>query len=332
MQTGLKWGGDDMLSGHRERIMFPMAVASVVILTPFLLNNFIQGRYLLGTLILLVVLGFGSAAAAIHLKRRPPIPYAVLLLPIGAGMALSLQTQGIYGAFWSYPLMLLCYFVLSWRIAILSSLALLVAVPLMVDLYIDRGMAIRVFASFALTIVIINIALHIIADLQRRLLDLAITDPLTGAFNRRHMESRLGEAIERNGRAGARASLLVLDIDHFKRVNDQFGHEAGDRVLKGVVALVDGNSRKLDSIFRMGGEEFLLLLPDTGETDALKVAEHLRSLIAGSRLLKARPVTVSIGLSELQPGADLDAWIKRADDALYSAKAAGRNRVEVARR
>jgi diguanylate cyclase (GGDEF)-like protein len=331
MQRRWKWGGDDVLAEHRERIMFPMAVASVVVLAPFLVANFIQGRYLLGTLILLVVLGFGSAAAAIYMKRHPPVPYAVLLLPIGAGMVLSLQTQGIYGAFWSYPLMLLCYFVLSWRIAILTSLALLVAVPAMVDLYIDRGMAVRVFASFALTIVIINIALHIIADLQRRLVDQTITDSLTGAFNRRHMEARLVEVIERHKRAGARASLLVLDIDHFKSVNDRLGHAAGDRVLKGVVTLVGSNSRKLDAVFRIGGEEFVLLLPDTGVPEAIKVAEHLRGLIAAAPLLEARPVTVSIGLSELAPGDDLDGWIRRADAALYAAKAAGRNRVECVR-
>ena len=321
------WGGDDVLADHRDRIMYPMAIASVAILAPFCINNFVQGRLLLGVLIALVVLGFGSAALALHLKKSPPVPYALILIPIGAGMVLSLQTQGIYGVFWSYPLMLFSYFVLSWQVAIVCSLALLVGVPVMVALFIDQGTAIRVFASFALTIVLINVALRIIADLQRQLLGQAITDPLTGAFNRRHMETRLGEAIARHGRTGARASLLALDIDNFKRVNDELGHEAGDRVLRGVVRLVRGNSRRLDCIFRIGGEEFLLLLPDTAAGAALTAAEHLRGLVEVARLLEDRAITVSIGVSEYQSGVDLDAWVKRADDALYAAKSAGRNRV-----
>ena len=166
-----------------------------------------------------------------------------------------------------------------------------------------------------------------VGALQRRLIDQAIMDPLTGAFNRRHMEGSLGDAIERQRRSSAPASLLLIDVDHFKRINDQLGHAKGDGVLKGIVSVVGKRSRKLDLLFRIGGEEFMLLLPDTQEAAAAILAEQLRASIAKSPLLDGRRVTVSVGVGELQPGESMDSWIKHTDDALYAAKNAGRNRV-----
>src|SRR5947209_12284261 len=176
-------------------------------------------------------------------------------------------------------------------------------------------------------IVLANIVLSIILDLHRRLLDQAVVDPLTGVFNRRHMERCLSDAIERLRRNAAPTSLLLIDVDHFKSINDQFGHATGDGVLRCIVSLIQNRSRKLDLLFRIGGEEFMLLLPDTQEAAAAVVAEELRASIAESRLLDDRQLTVSIGVSELQPGESPDTWMKHADDALYEAKKAGRNRV-----
>jgi len=122
-------------------------------------------------------------------------------------------------------------------------------------------------------------------------------------------------------------SILLMDVDGFKSINDQFGHAKGDSVLKEIVSLIAKRSRKLDLLFRIGGEEFMLLLPDTKEAAAAVVAEQLRASIAESRLFDDRQLTVSIGVSELQPGESPDSWMKHADDALYAAKKAGRNRV-----
>jgi len=141
------------------------------------------------------------------------------------------------------------------------------------------------------------------------------------------MERLLGDAIERKHRNSAPASLLLIDIDRFKLINDQFGHAKGDSVLKGIVAVVGKRSRKVDSLFRVGGEEFILLLPDAQEAAAVAVAEQLRASVADAPLLDGRQVTVSIGVSELQAGESPDSWMKHADDALYAAKNAGRNRV-----
>jgi diguanylate cyclase (GGDEF)-like protein len=219
------------------------------------------------------------------------------------------------------------YFVLRRGAANACSLSMLAAGTLMAYWWIGGEVAARFFLSLALTIVMVNIILNIVGDLHRRLVEQAITDPLTGAFNRRHMQTRLEEAIERGRRAGAQASLLLVDIDHFKAVNDRFGHEAGDNVLKELVTLLRERSRKADLLFRLGGEEFLLLLNDTGAEAALNVAEALREGIARAPFGVAAPITVSIGVSGLAKADSVDSWVKRADVALYAAKDAGRNRV-----
>jgi diguanylate cyclase (GGDEF)-like protein len=317
----------DPLSARREQMMYALSVAGILFLLPFAANDFMKRRYALGAAIVSVVATLVADALAIRRKRDPPIPYPFLLVPIGAAITLSLQTQGVIGAFWCYPVVLFFYFVLSWRMATLCSVALLVHATAMVHHYLGMRVMVRFCVSLTLTIVIINIIQGIIRDLQARLLALTLTDPLTGAFNRRHMESRLLEAIQVSRRSRAPVSVLMIDIDHFKRINDEHGHEAGDAVLKRLVALLKERSRTVDLLFRMGGEEFVVLLPATAEAAAVTHAEELRASIAEAPLLEGRSVTVSIGVAELGPDDTTVSWIKGADDALYAAKDSGRNRV-----
>jgi diguanylate cyclase (GGDEF)-like protein len=307
--------------------MYGLATAAAVCLLPFSVNAFVQENHGLGVGILCAVLVLGIDAFAIYLKKSPPIPLILLLVPIVAGTAISLKTQGFFGALWAYPTVVLFTFSLSRRMANVGSTLLLLIVSALVYHYIDLAFTIRFFATLTLTIIFANIVLSIIVDLHRRLLDQAIVDPLTGVFNRRYMERSLSDAIERLRRNSTPTSLLLMDVDGFKSINDQFGHAKGDSVLKEIVSLIAKRSRKLDLLFRIGGEEFMLLLPDTKEAAAAVVAEQLRASIAESRPLDDRQLTVSIGVSELQPGESPDSWMKHADDALYAAKKAGRNRV-----
>jgi len=169
-----------------------------------------------------------------------------------------------------------------------------------------------------------------IAVLHRRLRVLeadVIRDPLTGAFNRRQMHLTLAAAVERRRRSGERASLLLLDVDCFKDINDTFGHTEGDRVLKELVALIGQRLRRLDALFRAGGEEFVLLLSGARLTDALSIAEEVRTLVQDSCLSEGRRLSISIGVAELAREQTPQEWLADADAALYRAKRAGRNRV-----
>jgi diguanylate cyclase (GGDEF)-like protein len=318
---------EDPLAPYRGRILYGLASAAAVCLLPFSVNAFVQGNNGLGAGILCAFLVLAIDAFAIYLKKSPPIPLILLLFPIAAGTAVSLKVQGFFGALWAYPTVLLFTFALSRRLANVASILLLLIIGGLVYYYIGLAYTIRFVVTLTLTIVLANIVLSIVLDLHRRLLDQALVDPLTGVFNRRHMERCLSDAIERLRRNAVPTSLLLIDVDRFKSINDQFGHATGDEVLRSIVSLIQKRARKLDLLFRIGGEEFMLLLPDTQEAAAAVVAEELRASTAESRLVEGWQVTLSIGVAELRPGESPDSWMKHADDALYAAKKAGRNRV-----
>ncbi len=164
-------------------------------------------------------------------------------------------------------------------------------------------------------------------------LALAVTDPLTGLFNRRYMESQVGILVDNAANRGKALAILALDVDHFKSVNDTYGHAAGDKVLIELAVRLKQQVRNIDLPCRIGGEEFLVVLPDTDISVAYGVAERLREAVGGKPFnagdsAPALPVTVSIGLAGFEDSRDtLEAMLKRADDALYRAKSEGRNRV-----
>jgi diguanylate cyclase (GGDEF)-like protein len=159
---------------------------------------------------------------------------------------------------------------------------------------------------------------------------LSRTDYLTKVLNRRAMAQRLEQEIARCQRTGHGFCLILMDVDHFKRINDAHGHDAGDAVLTGVAERLRASVREADELARWGGEEFLILLPETRLDEAQELAERLRRVLAESAVgpaKRALAVTGSFGLAEYRGGEDLDACVKRADEALYRAKGEGRDRV-----
>ncbi|QOY71732.1 GGDEF domain-containing protein [Pseudomonas sp. OST1909] len=161
----------------------------------------------------------------------------------------------------------------------------------------------------------------------------ALLDPLTGLPNRAAWSERLDHEVNAWHQRGNSLSLAMLDLDHFKRINDGYGHLAGDKVLKIIANVLSKRLRPTDFIARFGGEEFVLLMPDSALADALAVAQGLRAAIEACPFhFKGEPVTitVSMGVAQFQPGERSDLALKRADEALYRAKAAGRNQVQVA--
>ena len=161
---------------------------------------------------------------------------------------------------------------------------------------------------------------------NERIVELTRTDSLTGLANRRYFDERIEEMVSLANRKSQPLSLIMTDIDKFKRVNDEFGHDAGDRVLKGYADLMRTSTRREDLVVRFGGEEFLILLPLTHMDQAYLVAERIRNALPGLNLLgNDWIITASFGVSELQNSENIDNFIKRADMALYRAKASGRN-------
>lgn len=164
-------------------------------------------------------------------------------------------------------------------------------------------------------------------------MELAVVDSLTGLNNRRYLETHLANALDQAAHAGRPLSLMILDIDHFKAVNDTYGHDAGDEVLKIFAQRIKRVVRGADLVCRLGGEEFVVVMPDTPLAIAERVAERVRVAVQGERFpidpagRQRIDITTSIGLAERGADANPDALMRRADKALYRSKAGGRNRV-----
>ena len=162
---------------------------------------------------------------------------------------------------------------------------------------------------------------------------LAITDPLTELFNRRHFTTTIEKEFSRTARFLSPTSCLIIDIDYFKKVNDEYGHNAGDQVLKEIAKIIQSCMRNIDTIARWGGEEFIALLPETGKENALQAAQRILEAISDHKFSGIpNKITVSIGVASVpEPSVDTaEKLIHAADLALYEAKAKGRNRIETA--
>lgn len=158
----------------------------------------------------------------------------------------------------------------------------------------------------------------------------SVTDPLTGLFNRKFMVKKIEEEIERGKRYGSKFSIIFLDIDNFKRINDVYGHIVGDFVLKYLANIIKSELRKVDYAFRYGGEEMVILLSETNLENALKFSERLLEVVRNT-IFKYKTedlkITVSIGVAEFKPGETIEQLIERADMAMLKAKQAGKDRV-----
>nr|WP_282452821.1 GGDEF domain-containing protein [Lysobacter sp. CAU 1642] len=239
---------------------------------------------------------------------------------------------GLAGNFWTFPVLVGLYAVLPIRAALGLGCALTLTV-----VWVGKGLPTVVeVLSFAVTGVLVSglaaiSAYHV--GRQRQALELAAaTDALTGVGNRRRMSGDLEQSARLACRGSPLPALMVLDLDHFKRINDECGHEMGDRVLIEFANVVGKTLRQTDSLYRMGGEEFLVLLPMVEPTGIALVAEKVRARVEEQLRSPLGPVTVSIGAALYRRGESVAEWIHRADTAVYEAKAQGRNGWSIAPR
>ncbi|MGE5172872.1 MAG: diguanylate cyclase, partial [Betaproteobacteria bacterium] len=192
-----------------------------------------------------------------------------------------------------------------------------------------------IFFGVIATVLLLGLIYYFTAKLIKRLADarmqierIAITDELTGLFNRRHLLSRFMQEFEQGKRLNTNLSCIIVDIDHFKSINDHYGHLTGDEVLKEIARQFRNVVRAYDIVGRYGGEEFLIILPDSNLEQTWNFAERTRMKIKENSIGGVQ-VTISLGVTFLQESdSSIDDMIKRADDALYMAKNAGRDRVE----
>lgn len=303
-------------------------LASVAIFG-FAIFRYLTG-YWIGALVnlavMLLVLGVMLYAVLTGRSQRAGALFAL----VGAvGVFSSALAMGQTALMWGYVVFWINFVLTDRRWALVVNLALLLALVANQNLFDSGTSVVTYLITAGLSTAFGYIFAHRLADQQQKLELLASRDPLTEAGNRRCMRRELRKAIADYARSGRPYTLMLLDLDHFKALNDKHGHDAGDRALRDFADLLRSNIRIGDSLYRFGGEEFVLLFPDTGPAAAERVATTLHEKTSGILAGSTGPIHFSVGVAVLEKGESIDEWVRRADRALYQAKASGRDRVAI---
>lgn len=304
------------------------SLISVILVAPFGINSFLQGRTILGAMSLTIVLLFVITAWFCYRgKYYKSISIFGLAPLITLAIALAVYKQGDIASYWVFAGVLSLYFILPEKLA-WGANAFFLVIILPVSWYaLEQAAFIRLFAVLLGVSFYAAYSIREIYKQHNQLKDKDARDPLTGLYNRSLLHSSLERAIHVNQRHETPMSLLLLDVDNFKLIHDQLGHEVGDSSLQSIGNALNAYFRGSDMVFRTGGEEFLVLLYDSNKVNSIKIAEKLRKDIEQLSLIPDRKLTVSIGVSELKSTMGWKAWMKRCDNNLYLAKLRGQNRV-----
>jgi len=302
---------------------------TVLGITPFAVYRFLTGQPLAGSIDLLIVACIGAGAAHAWRSGRTTGAATFLAVSYSIGCVAVAHVTGLAGVLWLYPVLVANFLLVGRRPALVISTFAIAGVAFSepaLGTVADK-------VGFIATAVVVSLFSFVFASrtaVQRSQLQaIAMRDPLTGAGNRRGMETELQIAMASSIRSGVPLGLLVFDIDHFKRINDSFGHEAGDDVLVQIADLVRASTRMDDRFFRVGGEEFALLLPGASADALQDIAGKLCSEVERQVQVQGRPITISIGATPFHPDDSPTGWLARADAAMYEAKRTGRNRTVV---
>lgn len=299
---------------------------SLVAIGPFAVIRFLNGNIAMAMIDLGIVLGISGAVGYAWISGKVKGPDSIIAFIICGGAISVGVIQGYPGVFWIFPCIAATVFLTTLTLANILNVVSVIALMVGSSAF-DSPSMMWSFASAAL-------ALHLCMALfairnrrqQKRLHYVATVDPLTGIKNRRSMDEALALATATARRTGTQYAAVVIDLDHFKAINDRFGHAIGDVVLQESAELIRNHIRKSDQLFRFGGEEFLLLATAADGPGIETLVRHIRQSM--DRHLKhpgGGHVTASFGSALLQEDEDVDGWMQRADAAMYRAKASGRD-------
>ncbi|MBL8251619.1 MAG: GGDEF domain-containing protein [Candidatus Competibacter sp.] len=314
-------------------VMISMGLVALVGMIPFVIYRLVRAEWMAA---LIEITGISLMMVSVIYAWRTGNsrgPGLVIMYVSCIGALFLAMVIGQIALFWVYPLIVSSFFLVERRRAVVTVVIFLI-VLLMTGLMTGRIFpSLLLGMSFTVTALLICFYTYIFAaqaEAQRQQLEnLASRDMLTGAFNRRTFQQELQLAYQIFERGKTVCGLLILDLDHFKQINDTWGHDAGDEVLVRLTRLVESSVRKTDRVFRYGGEEFVLLVYPIRLSELQKMAENIRRQIEQNLSYEGRIITASIGGALLQKDESPEAWFSRADAALYRAKHQGRNRAVI---
>ncbi|MDJ0712217.1 MAG: GGDEF domain-containing protein [Woeseiaceae bacterium] len=302
-----------------------LSAAGALGVLPFTILRFMQGNWVAAIVDTLIVIGFIALGTYVYQTRRVRFASLAISVLCMGGVMTTVYVNGAQQVYWAFPALMAVFYLVRPSEAVVGVVITIVAIlPVLLP-----GKDTHETTTILITIVVMSAfayAFSLITDRQReQLLQLATKDPLTGAGNRRGLDTKLRDVVNTFNRSNSPASLVLIDLDHFKAVNDIHGHAVGDQILKSITEIVNLRIRVTDSLYRIGGEEFVVVLEGADLHRAAHLAEQLRTLVDANELVPDHAVTISLGVAELKSGESPNDWLHRADEALYRAKDAGRN-------
>ena len=306
-----------------------LSAAGAIGVLPFAVKRLMQQEWAAATIDIIIVTGFIALGTYVYRTRRVRAASIAIAFLCVAGVVSTVYVNGPVQIYWIFPALMAVFYLIQPQEAVFAAVVTIAALfpaVLPVSNSHETGtifVTILVTSAFAF-------AFSMVTSRQReQLLVLATKDPLTGAGNRRALDAKLSDVVNAHLRSGTDASLVLIDLDHFKKVNDVHGHAVGDQILKRVSKIIDLRIRVTDSLYRIGGEEFVVVLDGADLSRAAHLAEQLRTLVYANELVPDHAVTISLGVAELKKGENGNDWLHRADEALYRAKNAGRNSTSI---
>lgn len=300
-------------------------------IAPFAVIRFMNGEWLAGVVDVVIVIGLVTLGTFVYRTRKVRFVSIALSVLCISGVVSTVYMSGPQQVLWAYPALMAVFYLVKPRESIIFALALVVA---LIPRLLPETNDFHTTTIFVTIIVMSSVAyaFSIVTNRQRDLLiRLATKDPLTGAGNRRALENKMAEVVAAHSRKRAPSSLIILDLDHFKAVNDAYGHATGDQILRSITEIVNLRIRVTDGIYRIGGEEFVVVLEGQDMAGASHLAEQLRTLVEANELVPDQSVTISLGVAEIRYKETSSDWLHRADEALYQAKREGRNTTSLAK-
>jgi len=308
-------------------------VVAIVVMAGFSCYKFVIGELISASFYLLLSLLFAFSLRQVLINNFTNTDkYIITTLCVGCFIFVVYSKSTLSTLFWLYPIITSLFFLFSARIAVTISAFLIIIAMSFGFAYLSYTQ----FFNLLFSMIFILISGYVISarteSYNNQFMKLVDIDPLTSLKNRRSLQRELLNEICMHKNNIHKSSLIILDLDYFKKVNDTYGHSMGDEVLIQFSELLKETVRETDGVYRYGGEEFIILAKNTRLVNAANLAEYLREITEKTLKVKDNPITVSIGVAEVRKeDSDAASWLDRADDALYKAKEKGRNVVYLAR-
>ncbi|KQB06269.1 GGDEF domain-containing protein [Vibrio metoecus] len=326
-QTSAFTGSELLNIYYQRRVSIFIASISSLVFFPLAIKNLMINQIVLGGLIIVFQCTLLFEISAIYHQTKTPWGFRLPLSLVVIIVVMAIHLFGTLASYWLFPVIISIAFLLPPKDNLLT---IFIIIPSSIWVLIPHQTT-EVTLRFSLAISACAAIMYVVVDAIRKLhtelFYLSTRDALTGSLNRHQLESFLRKNIQLCQMGNQYSVIAVIDIDHFKTINDLYGHDTGDKVITQLVEMINTHSRELDLLFRLGGDEFLLLFENTRLNEAMMVVSHIGCRIQQAHYPKHAEVTISAGLAEVLRTDTPEQWFKRADLSLYHSKKMGKNRV-----